>query len=252
MRLILVLNVLFQYCATLGIFCRVPPTPLQIFSNESPTSLILVCQTAAFSPERLNITWYKNGSVITSGTKEIKEQNTEGLYEVSSKLNETGALQIGTNYTCQVEHICLQTAASVHHVIHISGTDRGFTLVFMYLCIAVGLLILILMIIIVKSGKLLGFKDLQGTEDTTEEQLSYAALNFAEPRKHSNRKQIKKNVHTQIPQMETEERLTYCALDFVGQKKVPGPTRHEETSVYAHVQFKKQNSMLGTQGHVRK
>ncbi|GCC18889.1 hypothetical protein chiPu_0021734, partial [Chiloscyllium punctatum] len=96
----------------------VPPTPLKLVKlaeDGSAFPLTLLCTTAAFSPDNLNITWYKNDSEIATGVEHVKLQNAIGLYEVSSNLTETEPVQSGTVYTCQVSHISLRTPANVSY-----------------------------------------------------------------------------------------------------------------------------------------
>ncbi|XP_042196458.1 signal-regulatory protein beta-1-like isoform X2 [Callorhinchus milii] len=103
----------------------VPPTPLEMVVSRSGSgaaaSLTLVCKTAAFYPEDVNITWCKNGSEIVSGTN--TNRNLAGLYEASSLLIETEAVQSGAVYTCHVSHLSLPTAANISYTV--PGTETG-------------------------------------------------------------------------------------------------------------------------------
>uniref|UniRef100_A0A4W3GFD2 Ig-like domain-containing protein n=1 Tax=Callorhinchus milii TaxID=7868 RepID=A0A4W3GFD2_CALMI len=101
------------------------PTPLEMVVSRSGSgaaaSLTLVCKTAAFYPEDVNITWCKNGSEIVSGTN--TNRNLAGLYEASSLLIETEAVQSGAVYTCHVSHLSLPTAANISYTV--PGTETG-------------------------------------------------------------------------------------------------------------------------------
>uniref|UniRef100_A0A4W3H1I7 Ig-like domain-containing protein n=1 Tax=Callorhinchus milii TaxID=7868 RepID=A0A4W3H1I7_CALMI len=95
------------------------PTPLKIFSRVperfSSAFLVLVCETAMFYPENLNLSWYKNGIEISSGITITKQQNAEGLYEASSSITETQTVRTETVYTCQVSHPSLQILKTYLH-----------------------------------------------------------------------------------------------------------------------------------------
>uniref|UniRef100_A0A4W3H5G0 Ig-like domain-containing protein n=1 Tax=Callorhinchus milii TaxID=7868 RepID=A0A4W3H5G0_CALMI len=91
-------------------YYRLVGVDLENYTNSYPSVfLTLVCETAAFYPENLTFTWFKNGTEITTGIHTIKRQNTEGLFEASSSVEETQSVQNGTVYTCCVSHISLQT-----------------------------------------------------------------------------------------------------------------------------------------------
>ncbi|XP_042196355.1 tyrosine-protein phosphatase non-receptor type substrate 1-like [Callorhinchus milii] len=96
----------------------VPPTPLKIFSRNSPKPQTLVCETALFHPKEITFTWYKDGTEIVP-TPEIKleesgsteKQNSEDLYKASSSIEVTQSGQNGSVYTCLVSHVSLKTSA---------------------------------------------------------------------------------------------------------------------------------------------
>eukprot|EP00062_Callorhinchus_milii_P018852 gi/632972920/ref/XP_007902895.1/ PREDICTED: uncharacterized protein LOC103185940 [Callorhinchus milii] len=107
----------------------VPPDPLKIDrtapQKNSSATLTLVCKTAAFYPENLTLTWYKNGTEITTGIITTKQQNTDGLYEVSSSLEETQPVQSGLVYTCRVSHLIKQTAEIAYIVPPPEAESKG-------------------------------------------------------------------------------------------------------------------------------
>ncbi|XP_038661932.1 tyrosine-protein phosphatase non-receptor type substrate 1-like [Scyliorhinus canicula] len=94
---------------------HVAPTPLKLVSKtsewDSSVPLILVCETAAFSPENFTLTWYKNGVKAASGIITRTVQNSEGLYEVCSSLSEMRPVLSDASYTCSVSHVSLKTPA---------------------------------------------------------------------------------------------------------------------------------------------
>ncbi|XP_067904999.1 signal-regulatory protein beta-1-like [Heterodontus francisci] len=104
-----------------------PPTPLKIFSktpqNNSATALNLVCESAAFYPGDLTLVWYKNGTKVATGINPKKWQNAEGLYEVSSSLEDMQPVPNGAVYICLVSHISLQVSAIVIHTVTNSEPD---------------------------------------------------------------------------------------------------------------------------------
>ncbi|XP_072373771.1 tapasin-related protein-like [Scyliorhinus torazame] len=92
----------------------VPPIPLSIKSellaiNASKT-LIISCKTAAFYPDGINVTWYKDGFQTVTGIHTVKNLNSDGLYELSSCLEVTQTLRY---VTCQVAHRTLQIPVNV-------------------------------------------------------------------------------------------------------------------------------------------
>uniref|UniRef100_A0A4W3H4U5 Ig-like domain-containing protein n=1 Tax=Callorhinchus milii TaxID=7868 RepID=A0A4W3H4U5_CALMI len=71
---------------------------------DSSKSLTLVCETAEFYPGDVTLTWNKAGSEVKTGIHFSKENNSKGLYEVSSSMEETEPIQSGAVYTCLVSH----------------------------------------------------------------------------------------------------------------------------------------------------
>uniref|UniRef100_A0A4W3H1V6 Ig-like domain-containing protein n=1 Tax=Callorhinchus milii TaxID=7868 RepID=A0A4W3H1V6_CALMI len=74
-------------------------------------SLTLVCETGEFYPGDVTLTWNKDGSEVKTGIHFMKENNSKGLYKVSSSLEEPKTVQSGVVYTCLVTHVTLQTPA---------------------------------------------------------------------------------------------------------------------------------------------
>eukprot|EP00062_Callorhinchus_milii_P018857 gi/632972926/ref/XP_007902898.1/ PREDICTED: uncharacterized protein LOC103185943 [Callorhinchus milii] len=90
----------------------VPPTPLAISRMDPERNLsvflTLVCETAEFFPENLNLTWYKNGIEITTVNTITEQRNPGQLFKAQSYLEETQPVQSGDVYTCLVSHVSLQ------------------------------------------------------------------------------------------------------------------------------------------------
>uniref|UniRef100_A0A4W3H528 Ig-like domain-containing protein n=1 Tax=Callorhinchus milii TaxID=7868 RepID=A0A4W3H528_CALMI len=78
---------------------------------DSSKSQTLVCETAEFYPEDVTLTWYKNGNEVKTGINDTKKKNSNGLYKVSSSMEETESVQSGVIYTCVVSHVSLRIPA---------------------------------------------------------------------------------------------------------------------------------------------
>lgn len=81
---------------------------------NSAGTCILVCETAAFHPRNLTLTWYKNGVDTTLQIFTETTQNSEGLHEVTSSLIETQPVQNDAKYTCLVSHASLYTSTNAN------------------------------------------------------------------------------------------------------------------------------------------
>ncbi|XP_038662022.1 signal-regulatory protein beta-1-like isoform X1 [Scyliorhinus canicula] len=132
----------------------VAPTPLKILlkplASKPSTSLTLVCQTAAFYPDDLTLFWYKDGTNITAEMNPIKQRNSEGLYEVSSSLEEPQPVRDDAVYICLVTHISLPTPAIAIHTVTNSCPDSAgkYRYLWAIRCTVGGLVFLVLIIII--------------------------------------------------------------------------------------------------------
>uniref|UniRef100_A0A4W3HMR8 Ig-like domain-containing protein n=1 Tax=Callorhinchus milii TaxID=7868 RepID=A0A4W3HMR8_CALMI len=84
------------------------PTDSEIHPSKS---LTLVCETGEFYPGDVTLTWNKDGSEVKTGILFMKENNSKGLYKVSSSMEEPKPVQSGVIYTCLVSHVSLQTPA---------------------------------------------------------------------------------------------------------------------------------------------
>ncbi|XP_067853506.1 tyrosine-protein phosphatase non-receptor type substrate 1-like [Heptranchias perlo] len=226
-----------------------PPTPLWMAATRieigSALHLTLVCKTAAFSPEDLNITWYKNGSEFVTGIEHFKRHNPAGLYEVTSYLNETEPVDNGTVYTCQVSHVSLQIPANISYTFYsLEHDDLPYPLIFG--CLGAGLIIFLTVIGIVKR---------RGTDKKTEERheptkhietderLTYLTLNLTSTNKIAKpRRTEESTIYSETKQGSTENKMTYAALDFIGLKRTRTPIQKKEDAVYAQAQTKQDTS----------
>ncbi|XP_041048274.1 natural cytotoxicity triggering receptor 3 ligand 1-like [Carcharodon carcharias] len=138
----------------------VPPIPLSIKSelsvNNVSGTLTILCKTAAFYPGSINVTWYKDNISIETGIQSSKALNSNGLYELSSYLEVTGAV---TSVTCQVTHRTLMIPVNATFTVP-NWKVRRFQVSLTHRFILAFLVILILTTIIVEHLKWHPFKDL--------------------------------------------------------------------------------------------
>ncbi|XP_067853494.1 tyrosine-protein phosphatase non-receptor type substrate 1-like [Heptranchias perlo] len=240
---------------------HVPPTPLHIAANEAErntsASLIVVCKTAEFYPDNINITWYKDGVNIDTGINTVKQLNARGLYEVSSFLEEADSVESGTIFTCQVSHLTVQTAADFRFFsTSTGGGDNVLWYIQVYGSAGVGILVVFLVIIIGKQCPLIKCK---GTRDVMErpqhpkvpgsanETAPYAVLNLTRSMKTARAKyQEERTVYAQTKQGTAENNLTYAALELAESKKTEKPKRKVNSSVYAQLPIEAQRGTAKT------
>ncbi|XP_067905823.1 tyrosine-protein phosphatase non-receptor type substrate 1-like isoform X3 [Heterodontus francisci] len=194
----------------------VPPTPLKIAAVEgiSTESLKLECKTAAFYPEHLEISWLRDGVEILSGIETVKNKSTEGLYEVSSFLEEVQPAPNEVVYTCLASHVSLLVPASVSYT---ANRDIGNKFPLIFGC-AGGILAILLLIIILTRLKL---KASDGSKKNSEEAGQAKEL---------------------TKQRSGENQLTYATLQLADSKKTSKP-KQDKSAVYAEVNFiKKERS----------
>ncbi|XP_067905822.1 natural cytotoxicity triggering receptor 3 ligand 1-like isoform X2 [Heterodontus francisci] len=252
-----------------------PPTPLKIAPLEgiSSTSLKLECKTAAFYPEHLEISWLRDGVEILSGIETVKNKSAEGLYEVSSFLEEVQPAPNEVVYTCLASHVSLVVPASVNYTVN-RGTDNKFQLSF---GCAGGILAILLLIIILtrlklkvsngskKNSEEVGHAEKPVTQGPSEQLAADATRNLrdgkgppktgqeiehtvysqtkqelpdatVEARTKSNPKHQQKEqstVYAQTKQRGGDNKLTYAALQLAGSKK--RSKSKDKSAVYAEV-----------------
>ncbi|XP_072135415.1 natural cytotoxicity triggering receptor 3 ligand 1-like [Mobula birostris] len=94
-----------------------PPTPLEIVpvgGFSFPRKLL--CKTAAFYPEELEIVWQRNNKQIRTGIESVKNRSVDGLFEAFSLLEITQSTWEKDVYTCLVSHGSLTVPASFSFV----------------------------------------------------------------------------------------------------------------------------------------
>ncbi|XP_072926710.1 uncharacterized protein [Hemitrygon akajei] len=168
------------------------PTPLEIVpigGFSSPRKLL--CKTAAFYPEKIEIVWQRNNKQIHTGIKNTTKQNVDDLYEATSLLEVTQSTWGKDIYTCLVLHVSLKAPAVFSYIqeqVHPQGADLKLILAYT----VDGLAILALIIIIVKvnlkrshginTGSLDGSQDeeLKAEQAAVEHATAYDSLNMRE------------------------------------------------------------------------
>ncbi|XP_067853774.1 uncharacterized protein [Heptranchias perlo] len=230
------------------------PTPLTIVSLtaevNSSAPQILMCETAEFYPENFTLTWYKNGVETAIGIHTVKRQNIEGLYEVSSTLEETQPVSSGAKYTCSVSHVSLETPAVITYTKSNPASVIDVSLYFWAPACAVGgLAFLVLMVFIGRRCRLQNNEGKQGRAvgptrgeelGAEAEILHYTALDLTRDRKTPGGKREEKIVYAQIKQRATRDKLTYATLALTGSEKTGKCKNNERSTEYAQLQTKKQ------------
>ncbi|XP_067853779.1 natural cytotoxicity triggering receptor 3 ligand 1-like isoform X2 [Heptranchias perlo] len=103
---------------------RASPDPLKISSTLFANgSRMCLCKTSGFYPAKYTIAWHKNGQEVVTKVDTFTEQNAEGLYEVSSYLEETQPVQSGTIYICEVFHSTLKVPTRVNYTVSIAAPE---------------------------------------------------------------------------------------------------------------------------------
>ncbi|XP_067854359.1 tyrosine-protein phosphatase non-receptor type substrate 1-like [Heptranchias perlo] len=233
----------------------VPPTPLKITSQEhekdSSASLTIVCATSPFYPENITFTWYKDGTKTTTEISNVIQLNTDGLYEASSRLDDTPPVPTGTVYTCLVSHVTLQIPATATHIVTypIGGQITRYLLI--SACAGVGLVFAVLVLIIGKrclSKKNKGAQNDDESSDhckqpaTVDVMAPYAALDMTKSRKDPRPKHQERTVYAQTKQRAPENQLTYASIDMTSSKKTAKPPRKDKSTEYAQLRMKNQRA----------
>ncbi|XP_072135200.1 natural cytotoxicity triggering receptor 3 ligand 1-like isoform X1 [Mobula birostris] len=164
-----------------------PPTPLRLkvmLPKNKPVTLALICNTAAFFPQGLNITWYKNGSDIIPEVEPIKTKTTAGLYEASSCLTETEPVDDGTIYTCQVSHNALPNPANISYIFYSPDSDKYNSFdqrIYGYLGTGIILFLIVIFIVIGRGMRRMsnGRDNTRTKQSEDDQKLTYVTLNMA-------------------------------------------------------------------------
>ncbi|XP_007902827.2 tyrosine-protein phosphatase non-receptor type substrate 1-like [Callorhinchus milii] len=236
---------------------HVPPTPLKIFhrdsERDSSKSLTLVCETAEFYPEDVTLTWNKDSNEVKTGIHFTKEKNSNGLYKVSSSMEETESVQSGVIYTCVVSHVSLRIPAVAVYAVYESKTEDDESDGQPHYALiaggaAGGLVFLLLLIIIGKQcqlNKVKGPRRNQEGSSHYEEQMmhgaknepvAYDSLDFTSSKKTPRpKKQEERTVYTQTKQAAAGNKLTYASLDLHPSIKTEKPKSTVKNTQYAEL-----------------
>ncbi|XP_072926679.1 tyrosine-protein phosphatase non-receptor type substrate 1-like isoform X1 [Hemitrygon akajei] len=229
------------------------PTPLKFSSRalrNSSATLVLVCETAEFYPRELNITWYKNGAPATTDISTFKQENTEGLFKVSSFFQfpvSTSEVN-GTVCICLVQHISLRTPAIAIYTVPNSyrELDGKFKLIWASGCAIGGMAILILLIIAGKKCIFMnkskhGDTDTADHEDLVEENkiLTYAAVDTRNSNQKWRQKGEDEASYAQVKQESVREGLTYATVKLSGSAKTEKLKTKSKDTEYAKLQSAK-------------
>ncbi|XP_072926708.1 natural cytotoxicity triggering receptor 3 ligand 1-like [Hemitrygon akajei] len=126
-----------------------PPTPLTIVpvgGFSSPGKLL--CKTAAYYPEKLEIIWRRNNEEIRTGIESVTNRSVDGLYEAFSLLEITQSTWGEDVYTCLVSHVSLTVPASFSYILEQDPADAETILILS--CVVGGSAILALIIVLLK------------------------------------------------------------------------------------------------------
>ncbi|XP_067905828.1 uncharacterized protein [Heterodontus francisci] len=230
-----------------------PPTPLKLFSkppqNNSATTLHLVCESAAFYPGDFTLVWYKNGTKVATGINPKKWQNAEGLYEVSSSLEDMQPVPNGAVYICLVSHISLQVPAIGLYAVNnsCSEPDDKYYYIWGSGCAVGGLAFLVFMIIIgtrcslknkgkQESRTILSTHEGLGEEDKI---VTYAAVDLNKAKKTPGRKHEEEmTAYAQIKQGTFRDKVTEATPELSGSKKAGQSRNNRRSAEYAELEIK--------------
>ncbi|XP_059849429.1 M1-specific T cell receptor beta chain-like [Hypanus sabinus] len=227
----------------------VPPTPLEIVpvgGFSSPRKLL--CKTAAFYPEKLEIVWQRNKKRIHMGIETVPNSYVDGMYEASSLLEITQSTWGKDIYTCLVSHVSLTAPVSFSYILE-QGADTRLILA----CALGGSAILNVILIIV----LLKFKlkrshggnknSLDGcqNEDPAEQApvehtTAYASLNHRESKPFIKDGQHEERVIYSQAKGNGADKLTYAALQIPDSSYTQASKHQSKHTLYADVNTSKE------------
>ncbi|XP_067905936.1 tyrosine-protein phosphatase non-receptor type substrate 1-like isoform X2 [Heterodontus francisci] len=242
----------------------VPPTPVKIKyqqPEDSSVSLTVACVTSPFYPESISFTWYKDGNKTTTGISNVVEPNTDGLYEASSRLQETQFVPPGTVYICLVSHSSLQISAMAIYVVIYHSTGGDVTRYLLISASAGGVFVLlVLSLVIVKpcvskknngvrnDGERSNSPKQQSMQGTADVMAPYAELEIMNPLKTPRPKHQERTAHAQVgtKQRTPDNKLTYAAVSMAGSKKTSKPNDKDKSTEYAQLRIEKKEWTLFT------
>ncbi|XP_072135227.1 tyrosine-protein phosphatase non-receptor type substrate 1-like isoform X2 [Mobula birostris] len=189
-----------------------PPTPVEIVpvgGFSSPRKLL--CKTAAFYPEKLEIVWQRNNKQIRTGIESVTNRSVDGLYGAFSLLDITQSTRGKDVYTCLVSHVSLPVPANFSYIQdqEPQGADTKLILA----CALGGSAILVLIIILVK----VKLKRSHGKNTR-----SLDRCQNEEPTKGNG-----------------ADKLTYAVLQLPDSKNTPASTYQNKHALYADVNISK-------------
>ncbi|XP_067905937.1 immunoglobulin lambda-1 light chain-like [Heterodontus francisci] len=199
-----------------------PPTPLKIKSQQSEdssVSLTVVCVTSPFYPESISFTWYKDGNKTTTGINNVIEPNTDGLYEASSRLQETQFVPPGTVYTCLVSHSTLQISAIATYTVTYPSTG-GENNHYLLIAASAGGVVVLLVIGLIIAKRCVAKKN-NGVKNDGERSSS---------------------PEQQTKQRTPDNKLTYAAVSMAGSKKTAKPNYKDKSTEYAQLRIEKRRA----------
>eukprot|EP00062_Callorhinchus_milii_P019979 gi/632975133/ref/XP_007904055.1/ PREDICTED: uncharacterized protein LOC103186685 [Callorhinchus milii] len=192
---------------------------------------------------------------ITTGIHTTERQNTEGLFEASSSVEETQSVQNGTVYICRVSHISLQTPGIRNYTIYKvylpdKEKDRHLYPLLIAGC-AVGVAVLVLLVYFGNRSKLMKMKGVHRKQNDLDhqsqqevhggdaERVTYITLDLKSSDKLSRPKHKEdRTVYAKIKQKAENNKQVYASLEFSGPEKGGKPKRSKPNTVYATVQGK--------------
>ncbi|XP_062923465.1 tyrosine-protein phosphatase non-receptor type substrate 1-like [Mobula hypostoma] len=224
----------------------VPPTPLEIVpvgGFSSPRKLL--CKTAAFYPEKLELVWQRNNKQIRTGIENVTNRSVDGLYEVFSLLEITQSPWGKDIYTCLVSHVSLTVPASFSYI-----QEQGVDTKFILACAVGGSAILALIILLVKiklkrsHGISTSSLDRCQNEEPAEQAAvehttEYAPLNMRQSKVFRKGLQKEERIIYSQTKRNGADKLTYAALQLPDSKNTSGFTHQNQHTLYADVNTSK-------------
>ncbi|XP_072135197.1 tapasin-related protein-like isoform X1 [Mobula birostris] len=234
-----------------SVIVHVPPVPLKITEENSP-SVALTCTTTAFFPKNYELIWYKNEMEITSGIHTTQKQNEEGLYLVSSSLNVTESWSV---YTCQVFHESMRAPISEYYRIRLGSRDK-FILILTGALAACGAIILVLLLLMRRcrvdrteaaenDENLSRYLENQASEIQDIGSPSYADLDFRRDNKNKEVRSEAELTNALIIQG-TEDKLMYACVNLAASQKNARRVQKTHGTEYAGIKIKEKARKLET------
>ncbi|XP_062906250.1 tyrosine-protein phosphatase non-receptor type substrate 1-like [Mobula hypostoma] len=103
-----------------GTWLKVEARPTVQLTTKAPSSpdasIQLICTSVEFYPGNIQVSWFRDGELITNGTEDGHlYSNSDGSFSMASFLNlSVSDWSDGGNYSCQVNHSTLSTPIIEH------------------------------------------------------------------------------------------------------------------------------------------